>query len=229
MVFYLQYLKYVPINFLQGKLMNISFYKEGEFPLEYKERFKAVREYVTKFLVSKHPARSGSVCPFVEKSLQEESFWWGVVDFSQEKNLEIVVSEAIDRQKKNTISVPGGAMILVFKNPVKHRLLGKVHKKKFLEALALGLMVADFGPSSDYPSIHQKNFYPFRAPEVILVIRDLIPHDLQFLRLVRWRKRRIAAYQAFISRFKDQSNFEKYVNIARRELSALQKNCLFFW
>jgi hypothetical protein len=183
-------------------------------------QFQPIVEYVTEFLTDQHPARSGCVCPFVTAALSNQTFRFAILEGSLRRVLSGQVQEAIAERTKSS---DAGAIVLVFKTPISYRMLDQLHLDLILEAIEHGCMIGMLGPKVHVPSLHHPDFYPFRAPQNIIAVRKMIPHDVQFFgqsRLFR-NKRRIKMYEAFLARFSNGTSMAEVeaVAIARSRLA----------
>jgi len=65
------------------------------------------------------------------------------------------------------------------------------------------LMIGALFPANESVSLHSKDFFPLRTPVPTLVVRDMVPSDLMFLRPANYSvSKRMAFLRSFIATFR---------------------------
>jgi hypothetical protein len=156
------------------------------FPKYVEELDRNVTTYIDKFLCSPHPHRKGAVCPFVKPALNKNNIHLtyypnpeALKNLSQSKDfLEGVLNHYVNNiQKDNHF----GAVVVLFPADFDSELLCDI--QLFIKEVYVNkyTMIGALFPKSDAPSLHSNDYFPLRTPIPTLVIRDLVPTDLQFL------------------------------------------------
>lgn len=82
-----------------------------------------------------------------------------------------------------------------------------------------------FCPEDDSPSFHHQDFHPFRAPQDILVIRDMIANDAIMLNSdrVKNKKRLIKMIETYIKKFQDAEDTQErnQIRLVQQELGRI--------
>jgi hypothetical protein len=188
--------------------MNIVFKVSSELSPDEVIRHAEVLAYVQDFLTSAHPARKGHVCPFVRKAITDGTLYFGIIKEMVAADIAQIAKAAITKQKSNRDRNKGlGAVVMLFEQHVDIAVLRRVHKKLMLKAMGSGLMIGVFGPNDDTASFYEPDFYPFRAPVNLLVVRDMVSHDLKFFKEsgIRNRSRRMQIYRSYIETFQNSA------------------------
>jgi len=137
---------------------------------------KEVGAYLGEFLNSPHPHRSGKVCPFMQKVLDENQLLHLEVsgkDKSVVKTVKDFFDDFLTASNKTVL-------VVTFSHDYSLSFAKKVARKLRLRTSFEGYMIGAFGPDEMTPSLHDQNFFPFRPDCVMLVIRTMVPHDSQF-------------------------------------------------
>jgi heptaprenyl diphosphate synthase len=138
------------------------------------------------------PRGSQSVCPFVNASIENDSFYMvchpeiNQYQYGEQAIEQIVVSyipifeELWPFEPKLKLTK---ALLVVFPNlpEGETRILDRVHanlKDSFVKA---GLMIGQFHQHCDVPSVYNKNFMVSRSPIPLMAIRYMAIHDILFL------------------------------------------------
>lgn len=139
--------------------------------------YKLLSPYFS-FLVSPHPYRKGSVCPFVQSALDQHAIFF-VPAFDNEH---WIVTEAIkfylQWKEKHEIL---GSVVVFFPEDYPVSDLLTLHRSVVEECAKDGLMIGALYSTSQAESLHSKEWYPLRTPIPVLVIRDMVPNDIVFI------------------------------------------------
>ncbi len=184
-------------------------------------RFQPTIRYVTDFLTASHPSRKGSVCPFVRPALDTGTCLFSVVRRGSFWHILAAVEKVLIEVKRlQNSSCEIEAVVLLFNSEISHSVLDRIHRRLMLKSMEMGFMLGMCGPRVDTPSLHNQNFFPFRAPQNIIVIRDLIPLDVHFFPSSRIRRRslRRQMYSAYIKKF--QHHEDPTVEVLVRDAKA---------
>lgn len=154
-----------------------------EVPQEILESYDQTSEYVNKFLVDQHPFRKGHVCPFVKSSLSMDGLIFSFVRQTHKKDLVkeiiLIIQEYIDF--KSNFSDSQSGMVILFPPDFSEETLVdlQLHFKGY--CIKRKIMMGALYPNSTAPSLHSEDYFPLRTPTPTLVLRDLVPMDIQFL------------------------------------------------
>lgn len=172
---------------------------------ESQELYKEVYEYVSKFLTSPHPSREGSVCPFIHKSLSSKTTYFREVDEVSEEEIDKVINQALTFHKEiNSNKI--GSVILLFPLETKVQKVNDTQRRNKVAAVDMGLMIGSLHPENNSQSIHNENFFPLRSPSPIIVIRDMVYTDLNFLKSdVPKKSHRIKFLSAYLKKFGERN------------------------
>lgn len=186
-------------------------------------RFSSVRVYVENFLTRTHPGRKGAICPFVGPALERGLIRYNVVSGSGNQIVMSGVKQTLCHHKKK----PGGASIVLFDEDTPFRIMRRVTKELRVEAFLAGYMLACFEPENNGCSLHDDNFFPFRTPVPMVVIRDIHMTDFKFYKWFGMRRaERVAFLKGCLAKFADQPQLADEV---RRMLDEAQKPIWKFW
>lgn len=165
------------------------------------------------------PWGNQSICPFVRASLERDRFY---MVFHPEINQSHCTEQAIEQIAASYIpifeaSMPGEltfeltkALVVIFPNlpEGQARILDRVQaqiKDHFIKA---GLMIGQFHPHCDVPSVYNRDFMVSRSPIPLIAIRAMALHDILFL---DEREDWFQLYQArYGDRFRDAGKVEHY-------------------
>lgn len=178
-----------------------------ELPSECFEIFKSIKYWVDTYLTKTHPelGRSGAVCPFVRASIVKKTFYLTAI-YSQNINLDVFAQQLEEWKKKflnlhpttghNTIYRTIVILFPELTDAIADKLFIDVMNKCKTSFVQSGLMLGEFhgGPPDKY-SLHNPNFKPLISPLPLLVIREMAPTDIEFL------KESEDHYQAYVQKF----------------------------
>lgn len=156
-----------------------------------------VLQWAEKFLIPEsnelhRPRGSQSVCPFVNASLENDSFY---MVFHREINQDQYAEQAIEQIVVSYIPTFEAlwplepqlkltkALLVIFPTlPAGEvRILDRVYanlKDRFVKA---GLMIGQFHQQCDVPSVYNREFMVSRSPIPLIAIRYMAIHDILFL------------------------------------------------
>lgn len=196
------------------------FYRFTELTTAHQRQFHQTNEYITGFLNGAHPYRSGKVCPFVGSAEQKGLVRYRVCESDRRDHVEAILAEAVEFQVTEN---RGGALILMFPPGVRVRKLKAVMRGAMIPALQAGLLVALMHLKESSTSLHSRDFYPFRAPQPIFVLRDIVSPDLtHFISHPPRRKIFVEFLRAYVHKFSSgMGEEEKNVEKAREQLRML--------
>ncbi|MDC9613811.1 hypothetical protein PSI19_07920 [Xenorhabdus khoisanae] len=135
--------------------------------------------------------RHGAICPFVKKAHNLGSIY--MVEYDA-KNIEYEQytrqlcqltefynekEKFLSKDKKDFFSI-----VIIIKNLSKERyskFIDAVHYDIRLHFMRKSLMIGEFHPHSQKPSVRNNNFYPLVSPLPCFVIRKLTTHDILFI------------------------------------------------
>jgi hypothetical protein len=152
---------------------------------------RAVSSWVKGFLdcPHRHLGRSGKVCPFVHGSMEKEVMYLTAIESSTtpEEAKEAVAKfvdvfaalQPTDRTEAKLVTIlvlfP---TVMPAEAPSVIDALQADLKPQFVDQ---GYMIGQFHPNCPEPGVRNPVFRPLRAPVPMLVIRNMIPEDLEFL------------------------------------------------
>ncbi len=182
-----------------------------------------VKEWLENFLGKPNPhlGRSGTVCPFIPRSLQIDAIRLAVVHTSNsdQQQIESLVKHYrdifLELEAKDGELALYKAILLIFPD-VSHEqaplLIDAVQKKLKSFFVEAGLMIGEFHALNETPGLHNPNFRPLRSPIPILAIRSMVESDLPFLiQPTNESPLQIQYLEAYLknigSSFKNQDNF----------------------
>lgn len=154
-----------------------------------------LRNYIEDFLChsSEYVNRQGPVCPFVPRSLKQQSLYFFMSSADENSSRQQLVEmvrrcrydflhqlEPINRVKEKLVYK---SLILVMSSPgISHSLIDQVQtllKPEFV--LQHDLMLGEFYDTSNSCAKRNEHFYPLRTKVPLLVIRYLVADDIDFL------------------------------------------------
>lgn len=137
----------------------------------------------------RHLGRSGKVCPFVHGSMEKEVMYLTAIEGSTTpeeakdavaKFVEVFAAlQPTDRTEAKLVTI-----LVLFPTvapaeaPSVIDALQAELKPQFVDQ---GYMIGQFHPNCPEPGVRNPAFRPLRAPIPMLVIRNMIPEDLEFL------------------------------------------------
>lgn len=218
--------------------MSVQLLKICELSKKEQSEFKLVISYLTKFLTSKHPGRAGDVCPFMKKTLDNQSVYVAICETNDAIEIDEYILEAYKKIKllfknraldsKSKVNI---SLSILFREDISLSRLEESAQKIRQIIMESGLMIASLGGSINLPSLHHEDFFPFRCPQNIVVIRNMIPRDVEHIANDGSvsRKRRIKMLEAYIEVFSTHSSRAGVsgVDFARRKIKKL-KSALFW-
>ena len=152
-------------------------------------------EYLQNFLchTNENIHRPGPVCPFVPRSLKQQSIYF-YVHHDDRTTSELDLMNVVRRcradflhrlqpiEKHRDKFVFKCLLIVVQSANIPHATIERVQtllKPEFV--LHYGLMIGQFYQSLNAPAKHNEHFYPLRTKCPLLVIRYLVADDIEFL------------------------------------------------
>ena len=154
-----------------------------QVPAKFYQPYALNLSYIRDFLVASHPYRKGQVCPFVQTSLAVKGTQFSAIDavefndawhplMQRIEAFSIFKAQFMDARTSLTILLPDNI-------PESVHLKLQSRAKKI--CVQKHLMIGALYPASEAPSLHNEDYFPLRTPTPTLVLRDLVPMDMQFL------------------------------------------------
>lgn len=148
--------------------------------------------WIQNFVAKAHPelGRSGPVCPFLPRALRDNSLSFRTIDAND------LSAEALDELVRQYASIflamqpnSGKArlnktIVLIFQGIADEdasAVIEAAHGRLKPFFVERGLMLGEFHKTHQAPGVHNVNFRPLQSPLPLLVIRYMVPSDLQFL------------------------------------------------
>lgn len=181
--------------------------------------YNEILAYVQSFLVSQHPHRGGTMCPFVPKALKYDRIFFSESskrDNARGHKEKIIECINFFKAESATTDVLGSLIILFPSNYEISKLL-EIHRDNRMLCIRNGLMMGALYPTNQAPSLHNKEYYPSRTPSPTLVLRNMVPNDLVFLGpSLEISKNKLVFLHIFLSLFRKDSavNIQKYITDA---------------
>ena len=151
-----------------------------------------ILDWVRSFLAKPHAdlGRTGPVCPFIPRALDETTLWIRVVDVDpsdpaeMETTVALYRSAFLDLEPKQGNETIFKTIILIFPRVTDAQaptLIDGVQQKLKPEFVDDGLMLGQFHMKNEEPGLHNEKFRPLRSPIPLLAIRFMVMQDLPFL------------------------------------------------
>ena len=183
-----------------------------------------VEPYLRDFLTSKHPLRSGPVCPYMPAALRRSQMLFVVGTSedseSQEASRVAEAARAIwthDRAQGRRFRYT--AAVILYPPATSAEYIEEVQYQSKSATVGHHVMVGALHAANNAESIHGGGFYPLRTPSPTIVLRDMVPSDLQFLNSRRFSPtKRLEFYRNYLSAFESSS-----LEWERKELEEAQK------
>jgi hypothetical protein len=137
--------------------------------------------------------RTGSVCPFIPRSLVMNRVAFVVVRTQNSSEAEIDRTIAKYRDvflSMEPVSGPGAmdkAIIVILPDVSDEdapAMVDETHRRLKAQFVDAGLMIGKFHPLSEQGGLHNPGFRPLRSPIPMLAIRNMVDSDLPFLNRV---------------------------------------------
>lgn len=168
-----------------------------------------LREYVS--VDDRRIGRSGPVCPFVPRALNEHALETRIrydIDGSNEPELidalqtEIREFGAAGRPPRNSgVLLDSRLVVMPRMGPEGWERLDAVYEGLKDFAVQSGLMIGQFHPNCDERAFRNSGFRVSIAPVALLAIRHMAPHDILFLHdSGRWFKKYYADFHSHFER-----------------------------
>jgi len=149
------------------------------------------RQWIDEFIVRPHERinREGAVCPFVESSINAQTFlleeWEVDPDTDTEELMRLVrrmaqAFENIQWEGRNSF-LHTLVVVLTGLPEEHHHLLDEAHARAKPELVERGLMLAQFHPHCDERAVRNPEFRVSRSPVPMLAMRRMALHDVLFL------------------------------------------------
>jgi hypothetical protein len=192
-------------------------------PENVREAHQQIKPYITDFLTSRHPFRSGVVCPFVPKSVKDNSIYLTYCSNTTDADIDSTINDAIGK-----LTISGHeqglfcAVIILFDQTYPLTELLKAHIRNKVKCVESFLMIGALYPTSMAASLHADEFFPLRTPMPTLVLRGLTPSDLIFLDPIHYEVNdRIMFLESYISKFSTSQSLKdlEQVLLAKEMLS----------
>ncbi|RJL70002.1 DUF6875 domain-containing protein [Acinetobacter radioresistens] len=148
--------------------------RKGNIPEKVAPLFNVIAPYILNFLTSKHPFRKGVMCPFMPKAIET-----GNVFFSYFDGEESIIQKSIDFFEEDDSGAR--TVIILFEENYPIDSLLRLHIKYKVKCVKKNIMLGALFENSDASSLHNKNYFPLRTPNPVLVLRNVTPSDLIFL------------------------------------------------
>jgi hypothetical protein len=155
------------------------------------DAMRAVVTWVKGFLdcPHRHLGRTGKVCPFVRGSMEKEVMYLTAIDGSttlagakEAVAKSVDVFTALQPSERNEAKLV--TILILFPNVTHEEAPSVIDalqaelKPQFVDQ---GYMIGQFHPHCPEPGVRNPAFRPLRAPVPMLVIRNMIAEDLEFL------------------------------------------------
>jgi hypothetical protein len=183
-----------------------------------REAFENIVPYVRDFLCAKHPKREGKVCPFVPAAIRNQRLLFTSASPSQDHfEHKTRIRKAVDyylSTKRKPTSF--GSIIILFPDDFDIGTLLQLHFENKEYCIRNFLMLGALYETNMAPSLHGETFFPLRTPSPTLVIRDLVPSDIQFLDPQHYSERmRLLFLNIFVTRFGGIENQRERNEVSR--------------
>lgn len=153
---------------------------------------RTVMSWIQNFVAKAHPelGRSGPVCPFLPRALRENSLTFQTVDanaLTDEQLDQLVKQHAahfLAMEPTSGKARLNKTIVLIFQGIADKdacSVIEAAHSRLKPYFVERGLMLGEFHKSHQAPGVHNVNFRPLQSPLPLLVIRYMVPSDLQFL------------------------------------------------
>lgn len=160
----------------------------------------AVDEWLRTFICQPHEGlrRPGPVCPFVQPALRSGALHVrtrpGYATATRTDLLELVEDMVSDLRSRPRRTLEAIIYVLPDLPADRWPLLDGAQRSAKPGLAERGLMLGQFHPSCPVPSARNADFPVSRSPVPLLVIRQMAPHDIMFL---REHPRCVAAYYRY--------------------------------
>jgi hypothetical protein len=161
-----------------------------EFPDEAWKQLRNVAQWFEDFLNRAHPllGRSGEVCPWTKRTLDLGKLLLAPIASDSPAEVDDIL-RSLRKEFLSTEPTKGPdagfrSIVAVF-----HRLerasesafIVATHERLKPEFLDCGLMLGEFYPTCPKPGLRSSEFRPLRSPVPLLVIRQMVEPDIEFL------------------------------------------------
>lgn len=161
-----------------------------EIPSDARASLRDVAHWMENFLNRPHPmlGRSGEVCPWTKRTLDLGKLLLAPIASDEPVEVDEVMDwlrgEFLRTQPTKGPDAAFRSIVAVF-----HRLdpaeaaafMVATHQRLKPAFLDGGLMLGEFYPTCDKPGLRNQSFRPLRAPVPLLVIRQMVEPDVEFL------------------------------------------------
>jgi len=184
-------------------------------------------DYIVGFLSRAHPdlGRKGPVCPFVPRSLKQNTIYLGIISTHGRKVSEREIEDILFRTKNRFLSLEPTdslykAAMIIFPDLSYEETLVYIDgiQRKIKPAFVReGLMIGEFHKNNNSPGLHNSSFFPLRTELPALAMRSLVPGDLNFMILDGYcPELRVDLLESYLKFFGEKNI--KEVAIAKAEL-----------
>lgn len=149
-----------------------------------------VWEWIKTYILKPNTAlgHQGPVCPFVPGAVKMDSLYMSVIDENVRDVDELcrILQLCVEKYKTLAPIVPHEfkAFVVVFPGIIRTNrdvLMVQAHQRMKPAIVNAGLMLGEFYPESESPSVRNADFRPLRSPMALFVIRQMVETDLIFL------------------------------------------------
>ncbi|WP_133254215.1 DUF6875 domain-containing protein [Phenylobacterium deserti] len=164
----------------------------GTYDAPARQALVRMARYVDEFLTAAHPelGRTGVVCPFARRAIQQNQIHLTACDVSGEKpEDEALILEGMARLR-GLLDGAGSdkpahrAVVAVFprlSEPHGARMIEKIQRALKLSFVQRQLMIGQFYPSCPEPGLWSAGFRPLQSPVISLAIRNITVFDAPFM------------------------------------------------
>ena len=214
----------------------INTYEATKVPQFINDAYEKVLPYITDFLCSSHPFRNRITCPFVPSAIKKDRIFFTYSSNEVGSDRSQFIKSCINfylHTKSSTRSF--GALIILFQENHDLEDLLQIHLLNKEQCVENALMLGALYSTSQAHSLHSSSFFPLRTPTPVLVMRDMVIHDLTFLEPKHYNiKKRIKFLDSFIKIFQahavssiEKEQVKEAIRIKRRyEIKLYRTTCL---
>ncbi|MDY7232133.1 DUF6875 domain-containing protein [Hyalangium rubrum] len=153
---------------------------------------RAVAQWSRDYLTRPHPAvgRTGAVCPWVEKSIQQRLYHLTLLPEAHlrmeeaERTLLLLLNHFLEMPPTVFRQGQFKAIVTIFNGlpgELEAEFISGLHDRLRPAFVKQGLMLGEFYPSCVKTGLHNRDWYPLRSSPPLLVIRSMVRPDIAFL------------------------------------------------
>ena len=184
-------------------------------PAQHTVLFSEIKKYLTEFLVSEHPFRSGNVCPYMGDAIKRDKVW--LSEAKSQQDTEKLINDSM--QVLKDASYPNSVSVIVLDKNINVKSLRENFDTLIGKILSSGYMFAIFGPKTKAHSEYSDDYFPFDTPNTVVVIRPMTIQDFDLINTNALGERsRINFLSGYLHRFSSSKNLATHTRVEKAKL-----------